>query len=366
MPSLIERGRSGFYLQFYDASRSPNRRQVSLRTTDPGEARRRMHRLIGEHAADEFDPWLDGTPFQKEKQPRLLSEALEAFLDLKRAEGLADRTLIDYQSFVGRCIRHVGDRPLESLPGEILSGWIWSGEVAGATRLTRYRHLAAFLNRAVREGWIEESPLDGEPVPRRGDRIPKTMYREDLEAICAAVRRDWRHKRSEGLCARGEVIWRAWAFRFGFYTGLRGSEIGRLEWGHIDAERRLLYILRQKNRKQQTIPLAGAAIGVLAETQRHPRCTYVFGGPQRKGGTRNAQSFRNNLSRSFRKYRDIAGIDRPITLHSLRHGFCTALAEAGKPATVIKQLARHQSITTSMLYVNLSQAHLQSEIDNVF
>lgn len=83
-------------------------------------------------------------------------------------------------------------------------------------------------------------------------------------------------------------------------------------------------------------------------------------------GVRRVDTWRDLISRKSRAYRDAAGIDCPITLHGLRHGFCTMLAKAGKSAVVIKELARHRSIETSMRYVHMAQRHLRSEIDSVF
>jgi site-specific recombinase XerD len=68
----------------------------------------------------------------------------------------------------------------------------------------------------------------------------------------------------------------------------------------------------------------------------------------------------------FTRYRVEAGIDRPITFHSLRHSFCTMLAEAGKSAIVIKEAARHADVSTSMRYVHIANNHLRAEIDDVF
>jgi integrase len=51
------------------------------------------------------------------------------------------------------------------------------------------------------------------------------------------------------------MIWAIPVFRWAFYTGMRASEIGRLKWKHIDRERDLIRIEKQKNGKEQTIPL---------------------------------------------------------------------------------------------------------------
>jgi integrase len=105
---------------------------------------------------------------------------------------------------------------------------------------------------------------------------------------------------------------------------------------------------------------------VLDDLRKGAADSYVFGGPGTRSGTRNIEAFRNNLSRAFRRYKKAAGIERPISLHSLRHGFCTALAEANKSAATIRELARHASIETSMIYVKMSNSHLKREMEEVF
>lgn len=192
------------------------------------------------------------------------------------------------------------------------------------------------------------------------------MYREDLRQICETVQRDYEDKRERGLCEPNEIIWRAWAFRIAFFTGLRGGELARLRFKHLDRERGLVFILKQKNNKQQTVPLAKKANCVLDEVLGGPPQMFVFGGPGSRLGERNVTAWRNNLSRAFSEYRKAAGIERPIYLHSLRHGFCTASAEAGKSAATIKECARHASIDTSMIYVKMSHEHLKQEMDGVF
>jgi site-specific recombinase XerD len=77
-------------------------------------------------------------------------------------------------------------------------------------------------------------------------------------------------------------------------------------------------------------------------------------------------SFRETNSRAFAKYRQAAGIERPLTLHGLRHGFCSRLAEKGASAHTIQRLARHDSIESSMKYIHLSNRMLKDELDSAF
>jgi integrase len=58
------------------------------------------------------------------------------------------------------------------------------------------------------------------------------------------------------------------------------------------------------------------------------------------------------VDNSFNTARDKAGIGKDITLHSLRHDFCSKSLEAGMPLHDLKDLAGHASITTTEIYLH--------------
>jgi integrase len=162
------------------------------------------------------------------------------------------------------------------------------------------------------------------------------------------------------------LVWKIPLFRFAFYTGMRGSEIARLRWNHIDFEKDLIYIREQKNRKEQTIPLNSKAHEVLETVEQEDSEDYVFQSPSFEGKDRNPKWFRENVSDAFRKARRAAGLREGLSFHSLRHGFCTMLAEAGKSAVVIKEAARHADISTSMRYVHMANEQLKTAVEEAF
>ena len=167
------------------------------------------------------------------------------------------------------------------------------------------------------------------------------MYWEDLDKICKACNEEWLSR----------------LFRFAFFTGLRRMEIARLRWKDIDEERDLILIRKSKARKPQTAVLTSPAKKALPE--RRGNADYVWYATK---PDRSSKRFADHLTRRFSHYREEAKIDRPITFHSLRHGFCTMLAEKGKSAHLIKAAARHADIQTSTTYVNLSAMHVKSTL----
>ena len=102
------------------------------------------------------------------------------------------------------------------------------------------------------------------------------------------------------------------------------------------------------------------------DIRRQQRENYVFEAPKKCVLERNARYFAERLSKTFREARRGAGIERAVNFHSLRHGFCTLLAERGKQAAVIQAAARHADVNTTMRYIHLTQEYLKSELDDVF
>lgn len=370
MPSLLTRNGT-YYAQFHDARRIPKTKRLSLGTKRKREARKRLVELEQDWESGKFDPWQDDPSlYSKPPLPESslnLSDALNAFLAEKQKQGRSKSTIDNYRSFCDLLVRSVGSqKPLRSLSVNDIESYVLDDSVALTSRGTRYRHVRAWLRWCAKQGLMKSNIIEEVTSPQTPDKMPKVIRKEDLEAIESAIRDDYKEKRERGAIKKGELIWMVSIFWFGFYSGLRSSEIARLRWGHIDFEHSLIRIYQQKNGKQQTVPLTTPARKVLERLPAGAPDDFVFLAPGSDPHKRNVKSFRCNLARKFKHYKNEAGIDRRITPHGLRHGFCTALAEAGKSAATIKQAARHADIQTSMRYVHLSNEHLKSELEDVF
>src|SRR5690606_32260431 len=61
------------------------------------------------------------------------------------------------------------------------------------------------------------------------------------------------------------------------------------------------------------------------------------------------------VRRPFRKIRQEVGIDKRVTVHTLRPTCLTLLMEAGVDIRTIQELALHASLHTTLLYTHLAQ-----------
>ena len=56
------------------------------------------------------------------------------------------------------------------------------------------------------------------------------------------------------------------------------------------------------------------------------------------------------MGRSFRRYRDLSGINKPFVLHALRHTAATQLALKGVPMNEIQKILGHSRLETTIRY----------------
>jgi hypothetical protein len=60
----------------------------------------------------------------------------------------------------------------------------------------------------------------------------------------------------------------------------------------------------------------------------------------------------------FKKYREAAGLDEGFTFHSLRHSYGAAMIAKGAEIVAVKELMRHKSIASTMVYAKVQPDHL--------
>jgi len=368
MAAILERdGR--YYAQFYDETRTPKRKRFSLKTNRKRTARKLLVQFEDDYIIDEFDPWTDDPwSYDEDEHSTLrLEEAKVRYLDRKRSDGRTENTIRTYREVIELFIEKVGGKTiLDKVGASEVRDFIRAPSLAKATQRKRFNQLKTFFRWCVREKILKENPLEQIEPPEKPNKLPKALTEDELKQVCEAVREDYTAKREKGHVQEGGLIWRVPLFRFAFYTGMRGSEIARLRWNHIDFDNRLIYIREQKNRKEQTIPLNSKAREVLEDIHQGDPDDYVFQSPSFDGKERNPKWFRENVSDAFRKARRDAGLREGLSFHSLRHGFCTMLAEAGKSAVVIKEAARHADISTSMRYVHMANEQLKAAVEEAF
>jgi len=141
--------------------------------------------------------------------------------------------------------------------------------------------------------------------------------------------------------------------------GLRLLEGVRLQVSQIDSARMQLHIRGGKGNKDRAIPLPERTLTLLRIhwlTHRNP--VWLFPSPGLTGDQRPTASAPMNergLQKAFHRAVQEVGLNKPASVHSLRHSWATHLLERGVNLRLIQLWMGHTSLTTTAIYTHLTR-----------
>lgn len=146
-----------------------------------------------------------------------------------------------------------------------------------------------------------------------------------------------------------------------YATGIRVSELINLKFNDLHEELKLIKVFG-KGSKERLIPISEVALSWIdsyKEKVRDPlilkvgkNCDFIFLNSRGTALTRQA------VWQIIKKYCNMAGIQKNVTPHTLRHTFATHLLENGADLRVVQEILGHSDISTTQIYTNLSQKHI--------
>ena len=135
-----------------------------------------------------------------------------------------------------------------------------------------------------------------------------------------------------------------------YAAGLRVSEAVALTIKDIDSARMVVHIRQAKGGKDRYVMLSEQLLGILRDYWKHERPQHwLFPGPD---ATQPITA--RSVQRACRKAADAAGLDKNVTVHTLRHSFATHLLEQGVDIRIIQDLLGHRHINTTTRYARVA------------
>jgi site-specific recombinase XerD len=147
-----------------------------------------------------------------------------------------------------------------------------------------------------------------------------------------------------------------------YALGLRLEELVHLQVGDIDGERRVVHVRLGKGAKDRLVPISDRLLIELRawwRVQRPPLWLFPGGKPGGKPGKPGAPITDGGVQRIFRRIRAAAGIDKPASMHTLRHSFATHMLEAGVNIAVLQRMLGHSHLSTTARYLHFSVRDFQ-------
>ncbi len=238
-----------------------------------------------------------------------------------------------YTDFFEEFINYYEDYALEDITEHMINDFqrylITERHVATATQNQAINAIKFYYERVLGQArkvyFIER--------PREEKFLPEVLSIEEMNAILKSIK-NLKHK----------------AIIMTIYSGgLRISEVTNLKLKDIDSKRMQIRIEQGKGKKDRYSLLAKKTLEVLREYVKDykPKEWLFEGENEAQYSTRSIQ---NILKISLRK----VGINKKISVHSLRHSFATHLLENGTDLRYIQSLLGHSSSKTTEIYTHIT------------
>lgn len=146
------------------------------------------------------------------------------------------------------------------------------------------------------------------------------------------------------------------ALSVAYGAGLRAAEVVHLKVSDIDSERMILRIEQGKGRRDRYAMLAPSLLELLRRWYReaHARGKMLPGGWLFPGQNLVDPLSTRQLNRFVKAAADDAGIDKRVSMHTLRHSFATHLLEQKVDIRLIQVLLGHQKLDNTARYSHVA------------
>lgn len=229
-------------------------------------------------------------------------------------------------------------------------------KLTAVTQGTRLAAIKAFTRYLSRERFLLVDPAAGVELPRVPRFTPPILLSEE-EAKRLMETPDT--KTFLGLRDRAilEVL---------YGTGLRNAELCHLTLEEIDLARKEIRLKRGKGGKGRVLPLGDEAASWLGEYLERSRPILIRAAsePLVFLSCRGMFLPRASLGGIVRRTAQRAGIEKRVTVHSLRHCYATHMLAAGAGVRHLQTLLGHESLATTQRYTKVEVTDLRIVLQN--
>lgn len=275
-------------------------------------------------------------------EKRLSSNSVDAY----------ERDFVEFMHFIMRWYDVTPER-VESHMIERYLGWLYDKGRSGASQARRLSGIKSLYNYMLFKDYINQLPTELIKAPKPSRMLPDTLTVEEIDALLSTF--DINTAKGCRDSAIVEVL---------YSCGLRVSELTSLRLSDLFFGEGYIRVVG-KGDKQRIVPVSSAArdkIQLYMEFRRSK---------QRSESTlflnnRGMPLTRVMVFNIIRGAANLAGIDKQISPHTLRHSYATHLLEGGANIREVQELLGHESIVTTEIYTHLEAKRLSRVVEDAF
>jgi site-specific recombinase XerD len=251
-----------------------------------------------------------------------------------RVRNLALNTQRSYVEQVSRFARHFHKSPEQLGPEEIRAYQVFLAnerKLAPSSVVIAVSALRFVYKISLKKNWNFEEVI---PAPKLPQKLPVVLSPEEVLRFLGCIN-STKHRAILTTC---------------YAAGLRISEAVALKTADIDSERMVIHVEQGKGQKDRYVMLSPKLLDILRSWWRVNKPPHwLF-----PGDIPDQHISPFAVGWACKKARQISGIRKPITPHSLRHAFAVHLLEAGTDVRSIQLLLGHRSLTTTARYLRIA------------
>lgn len=255
--------------------------------------------------------------------------------------------ITNYRRSIAAIALHFNRVPHE-ISVEEINSYLYRMTVHEKLSISYFKHAVYGLRHWFRLYGMEEKAI-AMPSIKKEETLPTVLSKEECKELFKAPR---------GLKHR-------FLLAFAYAGGLRMNELRLLKISDVDLNRKQIHIRLGKGKKDRYVVLSNLLIQKFAAylNEVKPKM-YLFEGltPGEPMGTRSIQYV---IVEALQK----TGIQKQVSMHTLRHSFATHLLEDGIDIHSIQRLLGHSDIRTTIIYLHIAQVKTRlahSPLDSLY
>jgi integrase/recombinase XerD len=291
----------------------------------------------------------------------IAASSIEMFLDMMSAERSASRNTLDaYRRDLLAFEEQMGS--VKTATRDDIKLYLTRLSRGGAATTSQARRLSSlrqYFGFLYAEGLRPDDPTLAIEAPRRARPLPKTLSKDEVDALIAAARiRAQSSAEGKRLLCILEILYAA---------GLRISELATLPLAAVKRRDSFLFVTG-KGGKERLAPLNAEARAAIAD-YLDVRAEFLPRGRQGEKYLFPSRAADGHLTRRrchqlLKELAPEAGLDPDrLSPHLLRHASATHLVEGGADLRSVQTMLGHSDIATTQIYTHVASERLKTTMD---